>query len=116
MELDSIRPDGGNEELRLKVSALPLRLRIDQDILAFLQSFFSSKGNSDSLFDSFEKIEADWEEEEPPAINGKQITDSEFFLQYPLFKFITNNKIIGDTASCTCQIKGVEARSLQIRD
>ena len=40
MELEAVKPDSGNEELRLKVSALPLRVRIDQDIVTFLQGFF----------------------------------------------------------------------------
>lgn len=41
VELESVCPDSGNEELRLKVSVLPLRLRLDQDVVTFLQAFFS---------------------------------------------------------------------------
>ena len=41
VQLESVRPDSGNEELRLKISALPLRLRIDQDIITFLQIFLA---------------------------------------------------------------------------
>ena len=60
-ELESIRPDDGHEELRVKLSALPLRLRLDQNIVTFLQNFFTEEKGKDSLLDSFEKVE--WEEE-----------------------------------------------------
>ena len=46
VQVESVRPDSGNEELRLKVSALPLRLRIDQDIITFLQSFLAEDVDS----------------------------------------------------------------------
>lgn len=46
VELEAVRPDGGREELRLKVSALPVRLLLDQDVLAFLQVFFSTGTDS----------------------------------------------------------------------
>ena len=39
-----MRPDSGAEELRLRVSSLPLRLRIDQDVVTFLQAFFAADG------------------------------------------------------------------------
>lgn len=45
VELEAVRPDGAEqaeEEYRLSVALLPLRLRIDQNIVAFLQDFFSS--------------------------------------------------------------------------
>ena len=57
VELESVRPDSGNEELRLKVSALPLRLRIDQDIVTFLQAFLAD--DSDSLTAEAEPLEAE---------------------------------------------------------
>ena len=44
VELESVRPDSGDEELRLRVSSLPLRLRIDQDVVTFLQTFFAADG------------------------------------------------------------------------
>ncbi len=43
-----MRPDGAakaeEEEYRLSVALLPLRLRIDQNMVAFLQGFFASPG------------------------------------------------------------------------
>lgn len=46
MELEAVRPDsGGGEELRLLVSSQPMRLRIDQDVIIFLQSFFTLEAN-----------------------------------------------------------------------
>lgn len=56
-ELESVRPDSGNDELRLKVSALPLRLRIDQDIVTFLQAFLSEE--PDSVITAAEPFEAE---------------------------------------------------------
>ncbi|KAL3156294.1 hypothetical protein ABBQ32_012565 [Trebouxia sp. C0010 RCD-2024] len=45
VELEAVRPDGAGqaeEEYRLSAALLPLRLRIDQNIVAFLQDFFSA--------------------------------------------------------------------------
>ena len=45
VELEAVRPDGGSqaeEEYRLSVALLPLRLRIDQNMVAFLQAFFTA--------------------------------------------------------------------------
>lgn len=50
MELESVRPgeEGvGGEELRFRASALPLRLRIDQDVLLFMQTFFQEQPSED---------------------------------------------------------------------
>ena len=40
MELDAVRPGGGvaGEELRLGAALLPLRLRLDQSVVDFLQA------------------------------------------------------------------------------
>ena len=51
MELEAVRPDGlshsqQEEEYRLSVALLPLRLRIDQTMVAFLQSFFATSDTS----------------------------------------------------------------------
>ena len=45
VELEAVRPDGAGqaeEEYRLSVVLLPLRLRIDQNIVTFLQEFFAA--------------------------------------------------------------------------
>lgn len=45
VELEAVRPDGAGqaeEEYRLSVALLPLRLRIDQNIVVFLQDFFAA--------------------------------------------------------------------------
>lgn len=45
VELEAVRPDGAGqaeEEYRLSVALLPLRLRIDQNIVVFLQEFFAA--------------------------------------------------------------------------
>lgn len=45
VELEAVRPDGAGqaeEEYRLSVALLPLRLRIDQNIVMFLQDFFAA--------------------------------------------------------------------------
>lgn len=45
VELEAVRPDGAGqaeEEYRLSVALLPLRLRIDQNIVVFLQGFFAA--------------------------------------------------------------------------
>ena len=46
VELEAVKPDGPGsskeEEFRLSVALLPLRLRIDQNIVTFLQGFFTS--------------------------------------------------------------------------
>lgn len=43
VELEAVRPggDGGGEELRLGAAVLPLRLRVDQAVVEFLQGFFA---------------------------------------------------------------------------
>ena len=43
MELEAVRPGGeeGGEELRLGAAVLPLRLRVDQAVVEFLQGFFA---------------------------------------------------------------------------
>ena len=44
VELEAVRPDGAGqaeEEYRLAVTLLPLRLRIDQNIVLFLQDFIA---------------------------------------------------------------------------
>lgn len=43
VELEAVRPGGGEgaEELRLGAAVLPLRLRIDQAVVEFLQVFFA---------------------------------------------------------------------------
>lgn len=65
-----MRPDSGDEELRLKVSALPLRLRVDQDVIAFLQVFLSEE--IDTLLAEPEHLEA----QDAPAVaqQGMSIT------------------------------------------
>ncbi|KAL0044023.1 hypothetical protein WJX82_003156 [Trebouxia sp. C0006] len=46
VELEAVKPDGPGstkeEEFRLSVALLPLRLRIDQNMVTFLQGFFTS--------------------------------------------------------------------------
>ena len=45
IELEAVRPDGAGqaeEEYRLAVALLPLRLRIDQNMVVFLQAFFAA--------------------------------------------------------------------------
>ena len=45
VELEAVRPDGAGkaeEEYRLSVALLPLRLRIDQNMVGFLQAFFAA--------------------------------------------------------------------------
>ncbi len=46
VELEALKPDGPGstkeEEFRLSVALLPLRLRIDQNMVTFLQGFFTS--------------------------------------------------------------------------
>ena len=45
VELEAVRPDSAGpaeEEYRLSVALLPLRLRIDQNIVVFLQEFFAA--------------------------------------------------------------------------
>ena len=56
MELESLQADDGAEEVRAKLSALPVRLRIDQNVVSFLQGFFA-EDHKDTLFDSFEKLD-----------------------------------------------------------
>ena len=52
VELEAVRPDGAGkaeeEEYRLSVALLPLRLRVDQNMVTFLQAFFTSpdRGNN----------------------------------------------------------------------
>ncbi len=43
VELEAVRPggDSGGEELRLGAAVLPLRLRVDQAVVEFLQGFFA---------------------------------------------------------------------------
>ena len=43
VELEAVRPGGeeGGEELRLGAAVLPLRLRVDQAVVEFLQAFFA---------------------------------------------------------------------------
>lgn len=43
VELEAVRPGGDNsgEELRLSAAVLPLRLRVDQAVVEFLQGFFA---------------------------------------------------------------------------
>lgn len=70
MELESVKPDSGNEELRLKVSALPLRVRIDQDVVAFMQAFFAQE--EDDLASEPVALEP---EASPAAVSGKATID-----------------------------------------
>lgn len=45
VELEAVRPDGASQEeaeYRLSAALLPLRLRIDQNIVTFLQDFFAA--------------------------------------------------------------------------
>ena len=45
VELEAVRPDGAgqeDEEYRLSAALLPLRLRIDQNMVTFLQDFFAA--------------------------------------------------------------------------
>ena len=39
---------GTDEELRLRVSCLPVRLRVDQDVVTFLQAFFAPPSEAET--------------------------------------------------------------------
>ena len=68
VELEAVRPDGAGqaeEEYRLSVALLPLRLRIDQNIVVFLQGFFPAS-------------EADkGTEERPKEVAAATVTDQQ---------------------------------------
>ena len=96
MELESVRPDSG-EELRLRVSSLPLRLRIDQDVVTFLQTFFAADGPA--------------AEEAAPATREQPPPDGE-----PAAKEPSGEPTGALCGSCDLPSTAVETQGLRCRD
>lgn len=105
VELEAVRPDGAgqeDEEYRLSAALLPLRLRIDQNMVTFLQDFFAAPKEDRGT------------EDRPSAEQGTLVTASDqqseggiFVISVWLFQ-ITVQSLFGSLHCCLVSVWLVE--------